>query len=129
MEVGAAWVENFTLYPASLRYFAGGDNSVRGYTYQSLGPVDEKGVVEGGKQVITTSFEYDHRVAESWVLAGFVDAGNAYNDEMDKVYVGAGAGFRWLAPFGSLRIDLAWPVSESPGLDDVKLHIGFGATL
>ena len=129
MEIGAAWVEDFNLYPASLRYFAGGDNSVRGYKYQSLGPVDENGVVEGGKQVFTGSFEYDHRVAESWVLAGFVDAGNAYNDAMDTLYVGAGAGFRWLAPFGSLRIDLAWPVSESPGLDDVRLHIGFGATL
>ena len=129
MEIGAAWVDDFNLYPASLRYFAGGDSSVRGYTYQSLGPVDENGVVVGGKQVFTTSFEYDHRIAESWVLAGFVDAGNAYNDEVDKLYVGAGAGFRWLAPFGSLRVDLAWPVSEDLGLSDVKLHIGFGATL
>lgn len=129
MEIGSAWVDDFNLYPASLRYFAGGDSSVRGYTYQSLGPVDDDGVVVGGKQVFTTSFEYDHRVAESWVLAGFVDAGNAYNDEVDKLYVGAGAGVRWLAPFGSLRVDLAWPVSEEPQLNDVRFHIGFGATL
>lgn len=129
MEIGAAWVDNFDIYPASLRFFAGGDNSVRGYEYESLGPKNDDGVVVGGKQVITYSFEYDHRVAEPWVLASFVDAGNAYNDNLDKTYVGAGVGFRWLAPFGSLRVDIAWPVSEQPELDDWRLHIGFGATL
>ena len=129
MEIGGAWVDDFTNYPASLRYFAGGDNSVRGYTYESLGPTNDDGVVEGGKQVFTCSFEYDQRVAESWVLAGFVDAGNAFNDTLNKVYVGSGVGFRWLAPFGSLRLDLALPVSEDPGLSDVVYYVGFGATL
>jgi len=129
MEMGGAWVDNFTKYPASLRYFAGGDSSVRGYKYQSLGPTDDEGIVEGGKQVFTCSFEYDQRVAESWVLATFVDAGNAYNNTLDKLYVGAGVGFRWLAPFGSLRVDLAMPVSEEHEISDVMLHLGFGATL
>ena len=129
MEIGGAWVDDFTKYPASLRYFAGGDNSVRGYTYQSLGPTDDEGIVEGGKQVFTCSFEYDQRVAESWVLAGFVDAGNAYNDTLDKLYVGSGVGFRWLAPFGSLRLDIALPVSEEHDLSDIVYHVGFGATL
>ena len=129
LEIGAALVNNFDIYPASLRFFAGGDNSVRGYEYESLGSVDEDGTVVGGKNVITCSFEYDHRVAESWVLAGFVDAGNAYNDNLDKTYAGAGTGFRWLAPFGSIRVDIAWPVSEQPQLNDWRLHVGFGATL
>jgi translocation and assembly module TamA len=129
LELGGAWVDDFSVYPASLRYFAGGDDSVRGYTYQALGPVDDTGVVVGGKQVLTTSVEYDHRLAESWVAAIFVDAGNAFNDSLDKIYVGAGAGIRWLAPFGSLRVDLAWPVSEDYDLGDLKVHVGFGATL
>lgn len=129
LEIGAAWVDDFNIYPVSLRFFAGGDNSVRGYEYESLGPVNDEGVVVGGKQVITGSFEYDHRIAESWVLAGFIDAGNAYNDNLDKTFVGAGTGFRWLAPFGSLRVDIAWPVSEQPDLNDWRIHIGFGATL
>jgi len=129
VEMGGAWVDDFTKYPASMRYFAGGDNSVRGYTYQSLGPKDDDGVVVGGKQVFTCSFEYDQRVAESWVLAAFVDAGNAYNDTLDKLYVGAGVGFRWLAPFGSLRVDMAMPVSEEHEISDVMFHVGFGATL
>ncbi|MCF8056646.1 MAG: autotransporter assembly complex protein TamA [Desulfocapsa sp.] len=129
LEIGTTWVDNFDLYPTSLRFFAGGDSSIRGYTYESLGPVNDEGIVMGGKHVLTYSFEYDHRVTESWVLAGFVDAGNAYDDELTHTYVGAGVGFRWLAPFGSLRIDLAWPLSEQPDIGDYHFHLGFGATL
>lgn len=128
-ELGAAWVNDFEQYPNSLRYFAGGDSSVRGYEYQSLGPENSDGIVVGGKNLLVGSVEYDHRVAEKWVLAGFVDAGNAYNEKLDKLYVGAGVGFRWLAPFGALRIDFAWPVSESPEASDMRIHLGFGATL
>ncbi len=129
LEFGSTWVDDYNVYPASLRFFAGGDNSVRGYKYESLGPVDENGNSIGGKHVFTSSLEYDHRVAESWVLDVFADAGNAYDDNLDKIYIGSGFGFRWLAPFGSLRIDLAWPVSENPDIGDARIHFGFGATL
>ncbi len=129
LEIGAAWVDDFNIYPTSLRYFAGGDNSVRGYRYQSLGPINDEGAAVGGKQALTASIQYDHRIAHSWLLSGFADAGNAYNDKLDKIYVGAGLGLRWLAPFGSLRLDVAYPVSEQPQLDDYVIHIGFGATL
>lgn len=129
LEVGAAWVDDFSNYPTSLRYFAGGDNSVRGYKYQSLGPINDEGVAVGGKQALSASLQYDHRIARSWLISGFADAGNAYNDKLDKIYVGAGLGLRWLAPFGSLRLDLAYPVSQQPQLNDYVIHIGFGATL
>ncbi|MEN8199204.1 MAG: autotransporter assembly complex family protein [Thermodesulfobacteriota bacterium] len=129
MELGTAWIDDFSIYPVSQRFFAGGDQSVRGYTFESLGPKNDNGVVVGGKHMFTCSLEYDHRLAESWVAAGFADAGNAYDEKFSKLYVGAGFGFRWLAPFGSLRVNVAWPVSEAPALDDFKIHIGFGATL
>lgn len=129
LKIGAAWVEDFNLYPTSLRYFAGGDSSVRGYSYQSLGPVNDEGVAVGGKQALAASLQYDHRVSHSWLLSGFVDTGNAFNEKLDKLYVGAGLGFRWLAPFGSLRIDIAYPVSEQPELGDYVISLGFGATL
>ena len=129
LELGTTWVDEFSIYPTSLRFFAGGDSSIRGYTYESLGPVNKQGIVVGGKHVLVGSVEYDHRVAESWVLAGFIDGGNAYDDELTHTYVGAGVGFRWLAPFGSLRIDVAWPISEQPDLGDYHIHLGFGATL
>lgn len=129
LEFGTTWVDDYSIYPASLRFFAGGDTSVRGYSYESLSHTDKDGTAIGGKNIFTASLEYDHRVAESWVFDVFADAGNAYNDTVDKVYIGSGFGFRWLAPFGSLRIDLAWPVSEGPALDDARIHVGFGATL
>ena len=129
-EVGTAAVEFFELYPTSLRFFAGGDSSVRGYEYKSLGPEDENGNVVGGENLLLLSTEYDHRIKPHWVVAGFVDAGNAFNDQFDGLAVGAGAGFRWLSNFGSLRLDLAWPVSEDDvRLAHVVLHLGFGAAL
>ncbi len=128
--IGAAWVDDFDLYPNSLRFFAGGDGSVRGYVYKELGPTDDKGVVVGGLHLVTASLEYDHRIAKNWALAAFVDAGNAYdNDRLDKLFVGAGFGVRWLAPFGALKIDLGWPVSENAQFSDFQFYIGFGATL
>jgi translocation and assembly module TamA len=128
-EIGLSWVEDFDKYPASLRFFTGGDQSVRGYGYQDLGPTDSTGAVVGGKNLLVGSLGYDHRIVGKWVGAGFVDAGNAYDDSLDKVFVGAGFGLRWLAPFGSVRVDLAWPVSEDPSFNDLKFYLGLGAVL
>ena len=84
----------------------------------------------GGKNLLVLSAEYDHRIKPKWVVAGFVDGGNAYNDTLDDVNIGAGTGFRWLMDFGSLRVDLAWPVSDDDvAFGDVFLHLGFGAAL
>ncbi len=131
-ELGTATVENFDLYPLSLRFFAGGDNSVRGYEWKSLGPLDDFGEVIGGTHVVTGTFEYNHQVAESWLAAVFVDAGNAYDDEFDELYVGAGFGARWLSPVGIVRVDLAWPMENDVGSHDTasaRLHIGFEVNL
>jgi translocation and assembly module TamA len=125
-------VDDFTKYPNSLRFFAGGDNSVRGYDWKELGPVDKGGEVIGGKQVLTFSVEYDHRVLEQWVAAGFVDAGNAFDDDLNKLYYGAGFGVRWLSPVGAVRLDLAWPFNKDDGdteLGDVHVHFGFEVNL
>ncbi len=128
-DIGLAWVEDFDKYPNSLRFFAGGDQSVRGYGYKDLGPVDADGLTIGGKNLLVGSLEYDHRIMGKWVGAVFVDAGNAFNDRFDELFVGAGGGVRWLAPFGSLRLDIAWPVSENPTAGDFRIHLGLGAVL
>jgi len=129
-DVGLAWVEDFDPYPSSLRYFAGGGSSIRGYDYKSLGPTNDEGFVEGGKNLLMVSGEYDHRVAKQWSAALFVDAGNAFNNSLDEINVGAGAGARWLLGFGSLRVDVAWPVSDDDWeLSDYTIHLGFGAAL
>lgn len=114
--------------PASLRFFAGGDNSVRGYKYKSLGPEDSEGDPKGARHLLTGSLEYEHPVkTDEWWLATFVDAGNAFDfDEVDAK-VGYGVGVRWYSLIGRLRVDIAFPQDREDG--DWRLHFGIGADL
>lgn len=130
-EVGLAETSDFDQYPSSLRFYAGGDHSVRGYNWKALGPVDDEGNVIGGRNIVTTSIEYNHKISEKWVAAGFFDAGNAYNDKLEKIYSGAGFGARWIAPFGLVRADLGFPLQSDDdiGEDSVVFYFGFEVTL
>lgn len=114
--------------PASLRFFAGGDNSVRGYKYKSLGPEDSAGEPKGGRHMLTGSLEYEHPVkADDWWLAAFVDAGNAFDTDQIDAKVGYGVGVRWYSPVGRLRLDVAFPNDKED--DDWRIHFGIGADL
>jgi translocation and assembly module TamA len=113
--------------PVSLRFFAGGDRSVRGYAYQSLGPRNDDGQIVGGKQLVAGSIELTRKVHQNWGLALFTDAGNAFNRWDDlSLAVGAGFGVRYTTPVGPLQIDLANPVSEKKFSPRLHLGIGFG---
>ncbi|HEX5056808.1 MAG TPA: autotransporter assembly complex family protein [Gammaproteobacteria bacterium] len=126
-EGGATRVSEFDALPASLRFFAGGDTSIRGYDYQSLGPIGPDGDVIGGKRLLTGGLEYDHRILQQWALALFYDAGNAFNKRADyESKHGAGLGLRWLSPIGPIRLDFA------KALDDARewrIHINMGPDL
>ena len=127
-EVGFTWAEEFSELPASLRFFAGGDNSVRGYEYKSLGPTDADGEPKGGHNLLTGSLEYEHPIhGEDWWAAAFVDAGNAYDTEDFTVKLGYGIGVRWYSPVGRLRLDVAVPDDTSE--DQWRIHFGLGADL
>ena len=117
-----------TELPASLRFFAGGDNSVRGYKYKSLGPTDSDGEPKGGHNLLTGSLEYEHPIrGEDWWAAAFVDAGNAYDTDDFTVKFGYGLGVRWYSPVGRLRLDVAVPDDTSD--DEWRIHFGLGADL
>jgi len=126
LQVATSILQNtFDDIPASLRFFAGGDRSVRGYAYQSLGPKDESGNVIGGKNLLTGSVELVKTFGQHWGLALFVDAGNAFDAWSDyTLAVGAGFGVRYATPVGPIQVDLASPVST--GSPSVRLHIGIG---
>ncbi len=103
---------DFDELPASVRYFTGGDASVRGYEYESLGAVekDQDGIdrVIGGKNLVVASIEYDWLITDSnWVVAAFYDQGNSSNDMHFDFKRSAGAGVRWISPIGPIRVDLA----------------------
>ncbi len=96
------------LMPTSYRFFAGGDISVRGYDFQSLGPTDSEDKQIGGKHLLTASAELDWRFNEDFRWAIFYDQGNAFNDwNKPELKSSAGTGIRWITPFGSFRIDYA----------------------
>ena len=128
IHVGTTLGDGADQLPASLRFFAGGDNSVRGYEYQSLGPKDSNGDVVGGRHLLTGSIEYEHPVfGEDWWVAAFADAGNAFDTDDITLRAGYGLGVRWFSPVGRLRVDLAFP--DDTEEDNWRLHIGLGADL
>jgi translocation and assembly module TamA len=125
-EGGTTWIDGFRELPPSLRYFAGGDQSVRGYDYQELGPRDASGEVIGGKHLVFGSLEYEHRVHGNWGVAAFVDTGSAFNSTHEGLETGAGVGLRWRSPIGMVRVDLAAAVSQDNAL---RLHFTLGPDL
>ena len=108
--------------PPSLRFFAGGDQSVRGYSYQSLGPQDANGQVVGGKHLIFGSVEVERAIAEDWGVSVFYDAGNAFDSFSDlRTYQGAGIGLHYYTKVGALNFSVARQV----GVDDPGFRTHF----
>jgi len=120
-------LSDYESVPPSLRFFAGGDQSVRGYDYQSLSPRNARGERIGGRYMVAGSLEYQYSFAEKWRIAAFVDQGNAFRDfELPNLKTGVGMGVRWVSPVGPLRLDLA------NGLDDEggwRVHFSMGPEL
>ncbi|SIT68510.1 autotransporter secretion outer membrane protein TamA [Ectothiorhodosinus mongolicus] len=126
-EGGTSWMSDFDNLPPTLRFFAGGDNSVRGYGYQRLGPTDAQGRVLGGKHLLTGTAEVDTPLFGAWRAAAFIDAGNAFDDPQDyDLKYGYGLGVRWRSPIGPIRVDIARP---SDGRDNFRLHLSMGLDL
>ena len=120
-------MNSFDELPPSVRFFAGGDNSVRGYAYKSLGPESASDEVEGGKNLLVGSLELEHRFADKWALAAFVDSGNAFDDLRIDAKTGVGLGIRWHSPVGPIRLDLAHPLAHRA--DRFRVHFIMGPDL
>lgn len=127
LELGSSWVDDFDQLPPSVRFFAGGDQSVRGYDYKALGPQDASGKVVGGKHLLVGSVEYEHPFNDTWRGALFIDAGNAFDRFEQPLYRSAGFGLRWKLPVGWIRIDLAHPHPFAEG--GWQLHFTMGPDL
>lgn len=126
---GAGTLQDDTLQdiPVSLRFFAGGDQSVRGYAYKSLGPEDDEGEVIGGKHLLVGSIELERAIGENWGVAAFYDVGNAFNSLSDfEAAEGVGLGVRYYTPIGPVKFDIARDISEPDPGYRLHLSIGFG---
>ncbi|HET7843078.1 MAG TPA: autotransporter assembly complex family protein [Xanthomonadales bacterium] len=126
--LGAMQVDDFSELPPELRFFAGGDRSIRGYGYQEIGPRNASGGVVGGKFLAVASAEFEHYFVRNWGAAVFVDAGDAFDRNRFDLRIGAGAGVRWRSPVGLVRLDLGVPVNDDFE-SGIELHLSIGPDL
>jgi len=132
-ELGAIYIDRDAQLAPSLRFYAGGDQSIRGFSYQSIGstipPNSEEGdpIVVGGTRLMVASIEYQYYLNKKWRAALFSDGGSVTNKgEFEPVY-SFGSGIHYLSPVGAVKLDFAY------GIDDEKkgwrVHINLGAEL
>lgn len=127
IQVGGIGTNDYKSIPPSLRFFAGGDQSVRGYGYQALSPKNSRDDKVGGRYMVAGSIEYQYSIAERWRLAAFIDEGNAFNSfSSPDLKTGVGFGVRWISPVGPLRVDLAKGLDEYGGF---RVHFSMGPEL
>ena len=147
-EVGATLVSRFSHLPTVMRFFAGGDNSVRGFAYNDLSPTESvclkdpvtgkpviasdgncvsTAVKVGGKHLITGTAEVIRDLPRNFGIAAFFDYGNAFNSFGDGLEYSAGVGFRVRLPVVTLGVDVAQPLSRSGA--SPRLHINFSPKL
>lgn len=126
LQLGMIWSQDFNQVPVSTRFFAGGDQSIRGYGYNTLGPRDDSDALVGGSRLMVSSAEYLYRFLPNWQAALFVDHGGAMDETTESTDTGAGIGLRWLSPLGVIGFDLANAVSDD---NSYRVHITMGAVL
>ncbi|WP_074214123.1 autotransporter assembly complex family protein [Salinivibrio sp. ES.052] len=123
---GALISEEFSEAPPSLRFFAGGDNSIRGYAYETVSPEDDSGQLSGARYMLTGTLEYQYRLGGNWWWALFADAGDAWTSELSWKRA-AGTGVRWSSPVGPIRLDVAHGLDNDD--DDFRVHLTLGPEL
>jgi len=123
--LGTSISGDFDKVPISLRYFAGGDLSVRGYAFKSLGATDAQGNVVGGEHLLVMSAEYQWMFKNPFGMAAFVDTGNAFNGTDISLKTGAGLGGLWRSPVGMIGLYLAHGFENED--ESVRLHFSLGA--
>ena len=127
-QFGGVATNRFSDVPPSLRFFAGGDQTVRGYGYETLSPRNSEDVAIGGRYLMVGSVEYQYEFTENWRVAAFVDEGNAMDDLSDPLATGAGLGIRWISPVGPLRLDVAKGLDPAFG-GEWRIHFSMGPEL
>lgn len=128
---GAMAGDSVRSIPANKRFYAGGGGSVRGYKYQTVGPLDAQNDPIGGRSLLEVGFEVRARITEDIGLVPFIEGGNVYEnmvpDFSDSFLWGAGLGFRYYTAVGPIRFDVAFPLDRRKNVDDAfQLYISIG---
>jgi len=117
--------------PPDKLFYAGGGGSVRGFVYQTAGPLDAYGNPLGGASVVEASVELRQRIGKAFGAVAFVDAGSAYPDVLPNFSqlaprVGAGVGIRYYTDFGPIRADVGFPLNRRPSDPPFGLYVSLG---
>jgi len=136
-EAGYTWTSALVDMPPSLRFYAGGERSIRGYEWREVGPRltryerDEDGnlretgyLATGARNVLTASVEYERYFLGDWGAAVFVDSGSAFDGTAPDWHTGVGIGARWRSPVGPLRLDIARGLDDPDSPFTIGLSIG-----
>lgn len=127
VNLGYIFTDDFSHVPYNLRYFTGGDQTLRGFDYKSLSP-EEAGYKIGGQAMAVGSAEYNYQFKPGWRGAVFSDFGNAYDKNFSNdLEYSLGVGLRWASPIGPIRVDVATGISDPDR--PIRLHFFIGSTL
>jgi len=127
--------EKITQLSPSLRFFAGGDQSIRGFNYQSIGPTQiqtttdgtSTTLVVGGTRLLVASIEYQYYFTDNIRGAVFFDAGSSFNEDNFSKSYSVGPGIHYISPIGAIKLDIGYSISEdSPSW---RIHLNLGAEL
>ena len=122
-ELGHTFTNTVVNLPPSLRFYAGGDRSIRGYNYREVGPrLGTFGL--GANNLLTASSEFEHYFTPQWGGAVFVDTGSAFNGSTPDWHTGVGVGVRWRSPVGPVRVDVARGLDQPDSALTLYLNIG-----
>jgi translocation and assembly module TamA len=128
-ELGHTFTDALVDMPPSLRFFAGGDRSIRGYEYREVGPrlppaPGRKAFSVGAKNLVTASVEFERYFTQALGGAVFVDSGDAFDGSTPNWRTGVGIGVRYRSPVGPLKLDIARGLDDPDSTFTIGLSIG-----
>jgi outer membrane protein insertion porin family len=130
-EVGYGTGWNGDDLPIFERFYLGGPNTLRGHKFRKISPIDDAGVRIGGDTEVLGNVEYIVPLPYGLRVAGFFDIGNVYGFgtkfDLTDLRESAGAGVRWLSPFGPIRVDYGVNLDRRSGEDFGAFHFSVGS--
>lgn len=128
--IGSIVGDDRSSLPANKRFYSGGGGSVRGYEYQTVGPLNQDGDPLGGRSVIEAGLEFRARITDSIGLVPFVEGGNVYKGvkpEDFSLMWATGLGLRYYTAIGPVRFDFAVPLDKRENIDDdFQIYLSLG---
>jgi translocation and assembly module TamA len=123
--------------PPDQRFYGGGSATVRGYAYQSIGPlIPNTTTPAGGVELAAVGVEFRQRLYTNFAAAVFVDAGavteksglfeGSFHEQKDDEGAGTGVGLRYYTPIGPVRLDVGFPIQKLPNSGSVQVYVGLG---